>query len=53
MRLLWEIMSLTAICFVEEQIAFAEFPWLSANITRSNGKYLDEAYIIRDLMALE
>ncbi len=33
---------------LEEQIAFAEFPWLSANITRSNGKYLDEAYIIRD-----
>ncbi|NLK45221.1 MAG: bifunctional metallophosphatase/5'-nucleotidase [Treponema sp.] len=33
---------------LEKQIKMAEFAWLSANVTRSNGKYLDKAYIIKD-----
>ena len=33
---------------LERQIVQAKFPWLSANIKRPNGEYLDKAYIIKD-----
>lgn len=33
---------------LEKQIKMADFAWLSANITRENGKYLDKACIIKD-----
>ena len=33
---------------LEKQIKMADFAWLSANVTRSNGKYLDKSYIIKD-----
>ena len=36
------------LALIEKQIALADFPFLSANITRKNGKYLDQAYIIKD-----
>lgn len=33
---------------LEKQIKDASFPWICANIKRANGKYLDEAYIVKD-----
>ncbi|MCQ2579699.1 MAG: metallophosphoesterase, partial [Treponemataceae bacterium] len=33
---------------LEKQIKMADFAWLSANVPRSNGKYLDKSYIIKD-----
>ncbi len=36
------------LALIEKQIAQAEFPWISANVTRADGKYLDQAYIIKN-----
>lgn len=36
------------LALVEKQMDQAEFPFISANIRRSNGKYLGEPYIIKD-----
>lgn len=36
------------LALVQTQMALAEFPFLSANITTKDGKYLDQAYIIKD-----
>lgn len=36
------------LALIEKQIAQAEFPWLSANVTRADGKYLDQAYIVKN-----
>lgn len=36
------------LALIEKQIEQAEFPWLSANVTRANGKYLDQAYIVKN-----
>ncbi len=36
------------LAILESQIVQAEFPFVSANIKRANGKYLDQAYIIKN-----
>ncbi len=36
------------LALLESQIVQAEFPFVSANVKRSNGKYLDQAYIIKN-----
>jgi 5'-nucleotidase / UDP-sugar diphosphatase len=33
---------------LETQMKLAKFPFLSANITRADGKYLDKAYIVKE-----
>lgn len=33
---------------LEKQIKTAEFPFVSANVKKSNGKYLDSAYIVKE-----
>lgn len=36
------------LALIEKQIDIADFPFLSANITRPDGSYLDKAYIVKN-----